>query len=183
MESYGKNELEKVLLKIDEEASLVLGDHAPRCRVVVVGGSAMLLADLTARPTTHDVDVLEADRRLREILSNYNMVNSAVMAYADQIPYNYEDRLVSLELDTKIVDYFVPCPEDLAVMKLYAMRPNDVADLESEAFLAAIDWQRMDELVLGPDEAAGSALVRRRYEEMADAYRSWAKDHGHEANA
>ena len=180
---YGKERLVELLLTMDEEAALLLGEGGKRHPVVIAGGSAFLLHDLTNRPTTHDVDVLSCHAALRGVLANYAAVNGAVAAYADQIPYNFEDRLVRLDLPTKAIDFMTPSVEDLAVMKLYGWRPNDQQDLESPAMLEAIDWDRLDQLVHDPDEAQASALSPRRYREMAAIYDDYARKHGHAPDA
>ena len=180
---YGKERLVELLLTMDEEATLLLGEGGQRFPVVLVGGSAFLLHDLANRPTTHDVDVLSCHAALRELLSNYAAVNGAVAAYADQIPYNFEDRLVKLDLPTSTIDFMTPSVEDLAVMKLYSWRPNDQQDLESAAALGAINWERLDQLVRDPDEAMASALSPRRYREMVATYESFARRCGHAPDA
>ena len=180
---YGKARLVDLLLKMDEEATLLLGAGGRRYPVVIVGGSAFLLHDLTNRPTTHDVDVLSYHEALRGVLANYAAVNGAVTAYADQIPYNFEDRLMRLDLSTETIDYMTPSVEDLAVMKLYGWRPNDQQDLESPAMLSAINWERLDHLVYDPDESMASALSPRRYQEMASIYEDYARRHGHAPHA
>lgn len=176
---YGRERLEKLLLTIDEEATLSLGERGRRYPVVIVGGSAFLLRDLTSRPATHDVDVLSCHAALRDVLANYAAVNGAVSAYADHIPYNFEDRLVSLDLPTKTIDFLTPSIEVLAVMKLYGWRPNDQQDLESPAMLDKIDWEKLDHLVYDSDEAIASALSPRRYREMVSLYEEYARRHGH----
>ena len=180
---YGKEGLAELLLAIDEEAALALGVPDGRYPVIIVGGSAFLLNDLTNRPTTHDVDVLSCHAAVRGVLANYAAVNGAVAAYSDQIPYNFEDRLVRLDLPTKVIDFMTPSIEDLAVMKLYGWRPNDRQDLESLVSLGALDWGRLDRLVYDPDEAMASALSPRRYREMVATYEDFAGSHGHAANA
>ena len=180
---YGKERLVELLLTMDEEATLLLGADGRCFPVVIVGGSAFLLHDLTNRPTTHDVDVLSCHAALRGVLANYAAVNQAVAAYADQIPYNFEDRLLRLDLPTETIDFLTPSVEDLAVMKLYGWRPNDQQDLESPAMLDAIDWEKLDRLVFDPDEAMASALSPRRYREMASIYADFARRHGHAPNA
>ena len=103
---YGKGKLRELLLSIDEEATLLLGTSGQRYPIVIVGGSAFLLHDLTSRP-------------------------------------------------------------------------NDIEDLESPAMLDAIDWDMMDHLVYGKDEAMASALSQRRYDEMASEYERYARRRGH----
>ena len=62
-----KQDLEQTLLGIDEEAELEIGPRDDRPSVVLVGGGAFMLNDVTNRSVTHDIDVFEADRCLREI--------------------------------------------------------------------------------------------------------------------
>lgn len=164
------DELTSTLLAIDEEAALFQGPCNEKAVVVIVGGAAFMLRDLTNRAVTHDIDVLQADRIVRTILANYPNVNGSVAAYADQIPYNFEDRLVALDLDTQAITFVTPSTEDLVVMKLYAQRPNDMQDIESAASRGQIDWNLLEKLVMDPDEAAASALSPRRYREMVDGY-------------
>lgn len=158
------------LLSMDEEANLLLGQRIPKPRIVVVGGAAFLLLDSTDRTVTYDVDVYEADEALREILAQYPEFNGSVAAYADHIPFNYEDRLTTLDIGAKAIDFVVPSAEDLAVMKLYADRPSDRIDVESAVRRGAISLDKLDQLVYGEDEAAASALNERRYREMIWAY-------------
>jgi hypothetical protein len=180
---YGKERLIDLLLTVDEEAALLLNLKGQRNPVVIVGGSVFLLHDLTNRPTTHDVDVLSCDAALRAVLSNYAAINESVAAYADHIPYNFEDRLVDLGLPTKTIDFLTPSIEDLAVMKLYGWRPNGQQDLENPAMLDAIDWDKRDRLVFDSDEACASALSPRRYREMVATHEDYARRHGHAPNA
>ena len=70
-----KQDLEQTLLGIDEEAELEIGPRDDRPSVVLVGGSAFMLNDVTNRSVTHDIDVFEADRCLREIIARYPEVN------------------------------------------------------------------------------------------------------------
>lgn len=166
-----KDDLISTLLGIDEEAWLLLGDRLPRPRVVVVGGAAFMLRDLTTRRVTHDIDVLQADEAVRAIIANYPQVNEQVRAFSDQIPYNFEDRLVTIPLPSKAIEFLTPCAEDLVVMKLYAQRPNDLQDIDSAASNGSIDWALLDTLVFGEDEAKASSLIERRYDEMVRAYK------------
>ena len=166
-----KDDLISTLLAIDEEVWLLLGDRLPRPRVVVVGGAAFMLRDLTTRRVTHDIDVLQADEAVRAIIANYPQVNEQVRAFSDQIPYNFEDRLVTIPIPSKAIEFLTPCAEDLVVMKLYAQRPNDLQDIDGAASNGSIDWTLLDTLVFGEDEAKASSLIERRYDEMVRAYK------------
>lgn len=165
-----KQSLVDMLLALDEEVLLSLGEFQKKPAVVIVGGAAFMLRDITRRGVTHDIDILQADRAVREILSHYPNINGAVAAYMDQIPYNFEDRLEVLDIGARAITFLTPSTEDMAVMKLYAERPQDIQDLDSAAASGQIDWALLDRLVHDPDEAQASALSERRYREMVGAY-------------
>lgn len=82
--------LRETLLSIDEEAWLTFGEPQTKMDVIVAGGCAFILQEMTSRRVTHDIDVLDADARLRSILGGYFAVNGAVAAFSDSIPYGYE---------------------------------------------------------------------------------------------
>ncbi len=172
-----RDELRETLLSIDEEASLLFGDLFDRLDVVLVGGGALILRELTGRAVTHDIDVFEMSAQLREIIDNYPEVNEHSAVYCAQMPYNYPDRLCALDIPTRLVHYHTPSLEDLAVMKLYAYRPNDIADLNSAEFLAALDWEQLDRLVKDPNEALASSPSERSYDEMLSAYERYRKEY------
>lgn len=166
-----KVDLIKILLGIDEEVSLSLDEVGVKPCVVVVGGAAFMLRDLTRRVATHDIDVLQMDASVRDILASYPQVNGAVVAYQDSIPYNFEDRLVELDIGASAVRFVTPSTEDLVVMKLYAGRPNDLQDIESVVANNALDWELLEHLVFDEDEAKAATNIERRYREMVDAYK------------
>lgn len=173
-----RHKLIEALLAIDEEALLLFGELTPKPIVVVVGGAAFLLRDLTSRSVTHDIDVMMADEQVGGIITNYPNVNGGVAAFADQIPYNFEDRFVPLDIGSKAIDFMVPSTEDLVVMKLYAERPNDLQDIDSAVDKGGVDWKLLERLVYDPNEAKASCLAPRRYKEMVDAYERYKKRHG-----
>lgn len=177
METYSKDALEKVLLTIDEEAWLELGETATKYPAIIVGGSVFMLFGLTERPATHDIDILEADKRISDILARYGMINSRAAAFLDSLPYNFEKRLKPIALETKVISYLTPSLEDLTVMKLYGWRPNDIVDITSPKTLTAIDWDLLDKLVYDADEAQASALSERAYKEMVSIYERYRREH------
>lgn len=154
-----KNELIAKLHRVDEDAFFANPDQPQRrSAVVVIGGSALLLCDLSSKPTTVDVDIFQiaADNAARSALLSDPTFNTQSCVFCQNIPYNFEDRLQRIELDTLAIDYFVPSPEDLAVMKLYRWSPMDETDLSSPAFLERINWDLLDKLVFDPEEAEAS---------------------------
>ncbi len=170
-----KHDLEQTLLGIDEEAELEIGPRDDRPSVVLVGGSAFMLNDVTNRSVTHDIDVFEADRCLREIIARYPEVNGMAVAYCDQMPFNYEDRLIPLDIGARFIRYFTPSLEDLAVMKLYAYRPNDIVDLHSQAFVDRLDWGLLERLIF---DEGGTGVVAFGAELSRDGLRIQAIQKG-----
>ena len=139
MVELNKDKLKKVLLQIDKEYGLLETKLDYKPIVMIVGGCAFILQDLSSRPVTHDIDVLSYDAALEEIISKYNIVNAQVKTYEDSLPYNYEDRLVIINIGAKNIEFISPSLEDLVVMKLYGARPNDLEDINSEEVINTID--------------------------------------------
>ena len=94
----------------------------------------------------------------------------------NQMPFNYEDRLIPLKIGARFIRYFTPSLEDLAVMKLYAYRPNDIVDLHSQAFVDRLDWDLLERLIFDEGEALASSPSERSYQEMVCAYRQYKKE-------
>lgn len=148
------------LRRIDENA--FFSGEVPEGRkatVVIVGGSALLLQQLSAKPATKDVDVLAVEDALRAFLLEDPDFNMGCQAYCTCLLYNFEDRLVEVGEAFRSMRVFIPSPEDLAVMKLYRWEAPDRADLTSAAFLDALDRDLLERLVLDPGEAAASRIA------------------------
>lgn len=165
-----KKDLIEILLGIDEEVTLLLGGSSYRPTVIIVGGAAFLLKDFTKRRVTYDIDILSVDTVVRPVILAYPEANQSVSAYMDQIPYNFEDRLIELNIGARSVRFVTPSLEDLIVMKLYAQRPNDVQDIKSAAEADLIDWDLLEHLVYDNNEAKAAMNIERRYKEMVDAF-------------
>ena len=170
-----KNDLLQILLSVDEEVELSLGILSPKPCVVIVGGAAFFLNDATLRKVTHDIDILEADTALRNILNKYPQINFAVNAYVNNLPYNFEDQLITLDIGARAVNYAIVSMEDLAIMKLYAQRPHDMQDLKSAAENGLLNWDLLEHLAYAQDEAKASALSEKSYNEMVYAYEKFKK--------
>ena len=148
------------LKKIDEDVFFSgsgLGEK--RASVVIVGGSALLLHDLSAKQVTKDVDVYAVEGEIREALLSDPDFNMGCQAYAMCMPYNFDQRLVEVDLGLMAMRVLTPSLEDLAVMKLYRWEAPDIADLTDPAFIEKVDTMRMEhkvgERVLGTDPATG----------------------------
>lgn len=155
-----RRELLEKLIRADEDAFF----SDARCSntkvsVVIVGGSALLLHDLSAKQVTKDVDVYAAEESVRDILYADPDFNAQCQAFCACLPYNFEDRLVHAPIDTLAIDYMTPSLEDLAVMKLYRWEEPDKIDLTSPEFLEKLNWDLLDRLIHDPDEAAASRMA------------------------
>lgn len=139
-----KKELLEKLLLADEEISMLYHSDE-KIRVIIVGGSSFIIKGIIKRQTP-DIDTMGLYRQLEPIFNKYE-INSNANAYSDNLPYNYEDRLEKVELDTKIVEYFTPSLEDMVIMKLFSSRSKDSKDVENPNVLSQIDWDKLDSLV------------------------------------
>ena len=146
MGAFSQERLRDLLLEIDEEVELEVGTGR-RYSIVIVGGAAFMLADLTSRNVTHDVDVLRADEAIQNVLLRHRQLNTQVQVYADRLPKGFEGRLARIPIETAAIDFFRPSTEDLAVMKLYSWRKQDQIDLMSAEMLAKLDFDLLDRLV------------------------------------
>ena len=169
MNTFSQERLRELLLEIDEEVELEVG-LGKRHSVVIVGGAAFFLADLTNRTATHDVDVLRADEAIQGVLARHRQLNTQVQVYADRLPKGFEGRLARIPIETAAVDFFRPSAEDLAVMKLYSWRKQDQIDLTSPKMLAELDFDLLDHLVHDEDEAKASSLTPLAYRKMVEVY-------------
>lgn len=154
-----RNELIEKIERIDEDIYFnETFKPGTRASMVVVGASALLLCDLSKKNATKDVDVLRAEDCIRDALLKDKDFNDRCNAYSQCLPYNYEDRLLQIKLDTYVIDVWVPSVEDLTVMKLYRWEDPDKEDLTAEGFVARLNWDQLEHLVYSPDEAAASRI-------------------------
>ena len=164
MSAMMRAELIQRLKDLDEEASLLFGE-AERLHMVIVGGGALILMELLPR-ATHDIDVLDSSRKLHSLMESYD-INTRVQTYINNVPYNYEDRLVPLpDIQGKIIDFYTASLEDIVIAKLYSYRGVDHEDITDPNVLRAIDWDRLHNLATAEDEAKRSALNDRSYEQF-----------------
>ena len=98
MGGYYKEELLDRLLRLDEEAELLFDDDR-RFRMVIVGGSALILLETITR-ATHDVDALDVSPEIVNLLEKYD-INTRVASFINNFPYTYDDRLVPLPLHSR----------------------------------------------------------------------------------
>ena len=92
------------------------------------------------------------------------------VAYCNQMPFNYEDRLIPLDIGARFRRHLTLSLEDVAVMLLFADRPIFIVDLHSQAFVDRLDWGLLERLIFDEGEALASSPSERSYQEMVCAY-------------
>ena len=129
-----------------------------------------MLMGYTSR-ATYDIDILSASKALYDLFWKYDM-NSHVVAYGNNFPYNYEDRLSPLLRGAK-VDFYTAALEDIVIAKLCADRPQDKQDLAAVA--QYINWVLLDKLAHNEDELKSSILNDRNYMDFLYSYNEYIK--------
>jgi hypothetical protein len=167
----GPEELSARLLAFD--AAVALTYPGRRFRLVLVGGGAMVLLGYLQRATL-DLDALTPPAELVSLMEAFDL-NGRVAAYADHFAYNYEDRLVRLELATTAVECWGASLEDLVASKLHSDRESDAADVRRPEVLAGLDWDLLARAVV---EMRDSSLNPRRYRAFLDNYEAYRRECG-----
>lgn len=169
---FGKQELLDRLARLDEDIDLLFDDDR-RYRIVIVGGSALILLETITR-ATHDIDVLDVSPDIVHLLEKYDM-NTRVGTFINNFPYNYDDRLIPLRLNGKRVDFYTASLEDIVIAKLYAFRETDRQDVLDEGVLSALNWDLLEHLATSEEEARASALNERCYSEFRANYDEYVR--------
>lgn len=162
-----KEDLFRRLDRLDEDVSY-LYDENIRFRLVIVGGSALVLQNYLSRSTL-DIDALEVSREIYTLLDKYD-INCRVNAYIFNFPYNFEDRLLKLSIGGRRIDIYTASLEDIVISKLYSIRLKDIQDIENESILNNLDWNLLDKLASDENETKCSALNTRTYSEFKQSY-------------
>ena len=170
MDGFFKEDLLERLARLDEDADLLFDDDR-RFRMVIVGGSALILLETITR-ATHDIDALDVSPEIVDLLEKYD-INTRVGTFINNFPYNYDDRLVPVRLDGQRIDFYTASLEDIVIAKLYSGRETDVQDIIDPRVLKEIDWDRLEYLATSEDEAKASALNEFCYAEFLDSYRTY----------
>ena len=126
-----------------KDAFAALGERLRKpTRVLIGGAGALILRGELSRATT-DCDVLHAHPDMGQLQSDIRTVaescglpsgwlNGSAQTYAEILPPDYESRLHSLPRFGRL-QVMVLHRQDVLVMKLYAGRPRDLADIAALA--------------------------------------------------
>ena len=167
MDGMMREDLLKRLARLDEDADLLFDDDR-RFRMVIVGGSALILLETITR-ATHDIDALDVSPEIMDLLEKYD-INTRVGTFINNFPYNYDERLVPVRVGGLRIDFYTASLEDIVIAKLYSGRETDVQDIIDEGVLNAIDWDRLEYLATAEDEVQASALNPFRYADFKSSY-------------
>jgi hypothetical protein len=159
------------LHRLDEDADLLFNE-GHRFRLIIVGGSALILLEAIDR-ATHDIDAIDVSLELISLLDRYD-INCRVQTYINNFPYNYEDRIKLLFSGEKI-DFYTASLEDIVIAKLFSWRGSDQKDVESPSVVAALDWNLLNDLATNENEARASALNARCYQDFLANYESYVR--------
>lgn len=158
--------------RLDMEAFTTI-DTPHMYRMVIVGGSGLVLLDIISR-ATQDIDALEASPDIRHLLAKYD-ANLRVSSYINNFPYNFEDRLVPLSVGGRKIHFYTCSLEDIVIAKLYSSREVDRQDIVSENVLKNLDWEKLEHLALDENEAKASALNEQRYRDFLYDYTEYVR--------
>lgn len=167
-----KNELLDKLIALDEEVSMAYpGEN--RIIMTIVGGGALLLQGYLNRVTL-DIDLIDVYYPvLTPILDKYD-VNYRSNAFSDCLAENYSSRLVKVDLQTKIIDYYVLSLEDLVIMKLFSTRGKDQKDIREQEVIDNLNWNKLDEIISSGE--VDISFNERRYKEFLSKYKEYVKE-------
>ena len=167
-----REDLIERLKRLDEDAYLMYPSD-DRFHIVIVGGSALILLEVISRSTL-DIDAISASREIRGLLERYD-INCDVQTYINNFPYNFEDRLKSLSINGKKLDFFTASLEDIVIAKLFSFRENDRQDIIKDTVLKAIDWDTLDQLATAEDEVRINVLNERNYQDFRYNYEEYVR--------
>ena len=105
----GVEELRSRLLEFDRAAGLMFPGF--RYELLIVGGGALILMGLLARPTT-DLDALSFPPDLQDLMERYDIRGHAV-TFEHNFPFNRDDRRVALNLPAENGVCYTASLEDL----------------------------------------------------------------------
>jgi hypothetical protein len=157
--------------RLDEDASLMF-PGGKRFRIVIVGGSALILLGVIERATL-DIDALEATGMLTELLGRHD-INTDVRAFIDFFPHGYESRISKIFCG-QIVDFYTASIEDIVIAKLFSHREKDIGDLGDPALIARIDWDLLDRIVRDANEIENNVISEMRYQDFLGNYKNYLK--------
>lgn len=144
---------------------------------IVIAGSSSLILNKVNIMATIDIDILRISDWLdKELLEQFDM-NTRVQCTEDCLPYNWEDRIKPLELNTKVIQYHLLSIEDAVCFKIAAYREKDKNHLAVKNLANQINWIRLKQCA---QEMELSALNQRNFQWFVHRYNQFVKENHHE---
>jgi hypothetical protein len=168
----GVPELRRRLLEFDRAVATLHPDRD--FFLVLAGGGALMLLGHLSR-VTEDMDALKCSPELAALMERYDINNRIQGAYGDHFPYNWEDRLVPLDVETEAIKCYAASLEDIVASKLCSDRPDDEFDVRRAEVIAAIDW---DLLEMVSKEMETSQLNPWRLKNFLSNYEAYREERG-----
>lgn len=144
--------------------------------IVIAGSSALIFNNIHIKKT-EDIDIIKIGNNIPEALLEKNDMNTRVAGLENFFPYNYQDRIMKLNLKTFIADYYILSLEDIVVAKIQADRGKDWEHLKNEELLSRINWLLLKICAL---EMKDSLLNNRQYQWFLSRYNYFVEVNGHE---
>lgn len=163
--------LNRILLKIKRAREITLFYPELYGKIeLCIAGSATQVFFLTDPRKTNDIDIIRNNYVLADLFKKYDM-NTDIQYSADEnIPYDYIDRIIPIDIKTKSIKYYTISLEDYIIMKLMAYRLKDQHDLMNAELIKQIDWELLDELASKMDDVF---LNDRRRDEFLCIYNNF----------
>ncbi|MDR0863574.1 MAG: hypothetical protein LBO74_01420, partial [Candidatus Symbiothrix sp.] len=142
MDKFGKEGILDRLTQLDDDLLSCI-DNGRNVEITIVGGSALVLLELSAESRmTTDIDVMEAALQAEALLERYDM-NQHATTFRFRLPENWRGRRQRVPFDGVVLEVYAPSNEDLAILKLDAYRPIDQADLKEMVNSGRLDINKL----------------------------------------
>lgn len=155
------------LIDLDEEVFLTFGNKR-NIECIIVGSSVLIIDNLISRMTS-DIDSLFISENLENIYVKYGL-NTRVVSHSDSFSPSYRDRMTVLEIDTKVMKYYVLSLEDIVVSKVSASRPQDIEDIINPLVINKLNWDSLENIY---QEVFENALNDRIRSELKSSYNNY----------
>lgn len=147
-----------------------------KIKIIIAGSSSLILNKVNIMATI-DIDILRITDLLDPSLLDEFDMNTRVQCTEDCLPYNWEDRIKPLNLNTKVIQYYLLSIEDAVCSKNAAYREKDKNHLMVENLANQIDWKQ---LKLCAEEMEWSSLNHKNFQWFVHRYNQFVKENHHE---
>jgi hypothetical protein len=120
------DDLEDRVKLLDKEIGKAHLNHSPE--IVVIGSGPLIMAHISYRKTG-DIDVFRSEPAIYSAIESVPDINMAAVAFNENLPYNYEDRLTFF-YEGAFMKVLIPSPEDYLISKCWRYEQHDKFDIE-----------------------------------------------------